>query len=271
MITASIVTYKTDRAELTTVLDCAVNSSIEKIYIIDNSPTDKLRYFVDYSPKIEYIHGQGNIGYGAAHNIAIQKTIGNKAKYHIVLNPDIQFEQGVIESLSTYMDENDDIGQVMPKVTYPNGDLQYLCKLLPTPIDLIGRKFIPIKAFVDRRNRKFEMRSSGYDKIMEVPFLSGCFMMLRVETLQQTGGFSNKYWMYCEDIDLCRRIHHVSRTIFFPYVTIVHAHKKESFKNKQLLRQHIKSAITYFNYWGWFFDSERNKINSRIRKQFNSI
>ena len=66
-----------------------------------------------------------------------------ESKYHIVVNPDIYFEEGTIESLTEYMDNNPDVGQIMPKVFYPNGELQYLCKLLPTPSDLIFRRFLP--------------------------------------------------------------------------------------------------------------------------------
>lgn len=264
MTTASIVTYKSDRGELSTVLNCASDSSIQKIWVVDNSPCDDLRGFVTaISTKIEYLYGQGNVGYGAAHNIAIAQSIALNATYHVVINPDIQFEHGVIEVLAKYMDTNTDVGQVMPKIIYPNGDLQYLCKLLPTPIDLIGRRFLPFKGCMERRNYKFEMRQTGYNEIIDVPFLSGCFMFLRVLALAKTNGFSDKYWMYCEDLDLCRRIGYHYRTVFYPLVSVVHDHKKESYKNKKLLRAHIKSALAYFNEYGWIFDSYRRKKNRR--------
>lgn len=263
MIVASIVTYKTDRAELNTVLRCADSSYIDKIYIVDNSPSDELRDFCDFSSKVEYIFGQSNVGYGAAHNIAIRKSIDIGAVYHVVINPDIQFESGVIEELVSYMDRNLDIGQLMPRVIYPDGKIQYLCKLLPTPMDLIGRRFLS-----SYDNYEFEMRASGYDKIMEVPFLSGCFMVLRVEALAKTNGFSDRYWMYCEDIDLCRRIGESYKTIYYPHATIIHAHKKESFKSRRMLGAHIKSAIKYFNKWGWVFDKYRKEINKKARSQY---
>ena len=63
----------------------------------------------------------------------------------------------------------------MPQILYPNGEVQYLCKLLPTPLDLFGRRFIPFKAFQEKRNAWYEMHWSGYEKVMEVPSLSGCF------------------------------------------------------------------------------------------------
>lgn len=268
MTVASIVTYKTEREELSIILRCAANSCIEKIYIIDNSPTDELREFATFSPKIEYIFGQGNVGYGAAHNIAIQKSIDSGVKYHAVINPDIEFQTGVVEKLVEYMDKNPDVGQVMPRVMYPDGELQYLCKLLPTPMDLIGRRFVPIKRYKTHSSYKFEMKGSGYDKIIEVPFLSGCFMMMRVEALKKVGIFSDRYWMYCEDIDLCRRIGESYKTVYYPLCTIIHTHKKESFKSKKMLIEHIKSAIKYFNRWGWFIDPYRQKVNRKARKQY---
>ena len=270
MVTASIVTYNSDREELRRVIGCTAAGCVERIYVVDNSPTTALRDFVTgLSDKITYFYGQGNVGYGAGHNIAIRRAIETGAKYHVVINPDIYFEAGTLDALAGYMDANPQVGQVMPRIVYPDGSLQYLCKLLPTPMDLIGRRFIPVKSIVQRRNDIFEMRNSGYSKEMDVPFLSGCFMFLRVDALGKTGGFSDKYFMYCEDIDLCRRISAAGyRTVFYPEVTVVHAHKKESYKSKKMLLMHIKSAVTYFNRWGWVFDRHRRRMNKMAKKQY---
>ncbi|MEG2612224.1 MAG: galactosyltransferase-related protein, partial [Alistipes sp.] len=133
---------------------------------------------------------------------------------------------------------------------------------------LIGRRFVPCQSVMNRRNYRFEMRASGYDKLMEVPFLSGCFMFLRVEALKKVEGFSKRYWMYCEDIDLCRRIGESYKTMYYPFCTIIHAHAKESFKSKIMLKAHILSAIKYFNRWGWLFDKQRRKINAKAQHQY---
>ena len=114
------------------------------------------------------------------------------------------------------MNNNQLVGLVMPKILYPNGDVQYLCKLLPTPIDLIIRRFIPIKSFQRRMNNKYELRFTNYNSEMEVPSLSGCFMFIRCEILGQSGIFDERYFMYAEDFDLCRRIGMLSKTIFYP-------------------------------------------------------
>ena len=167
------------------------------------------------------------------------------------------------------MDGHPEVGQVMPKVFYPNGELQYLCKLLPTPMDLLCRRFIPYKKYIEKRNNRYELRFTDYDSIMEVPSLSGCFMFIRTDVLKEIGGFDERFFMYAEDIDLCRRIGKVSRTIYYPLVSIYHEYEKGSYKNRKLFKYHICSVIKYFNKWGWLFDSERKERNNRILKQYN--
>lgn len=268
MITASIVTYHHTAAEIKIVLDCVIDSSVNKIYLIDNTNNDLLRELQDLSPKVRYIHNE-NIGYGGAHNIAIRDAMSLGSTYHVVVNPDIYFDKGTIESLAEYMDKNPDVGQVMPKVFYPNGDVQYLCKLLPTPSDLIIRRFIPFKTLKRKLDYRYELKMFNYDDIAEIPSLSGCFMFLRCEVLKQVGLFDDRYFMYAEDLDLCRRIGEVSKTIFYPNVSVVHNYEKGSYKGGRLLKYHIDSIVKYFNKWGWFFDRYRSNKNNITIKQIN--
>lgn len=75
-------------------------------------------------------------------------------------------------------------------------------------------------------------------------------MFLRCSSLKDVGFFDENFFMYLEDTDLNRRIHSKYKTIFYPYVEIVHEYAKESYINKKLLKYHIQSAIYYFNKWG---------------------
>lgn len=63
-----------------------------------------------------------------------------------------------------------------------------------------------IEKYNRNRNYKYELIFSGYDKIMWVPSLSGCFMFMRVDVLRKIGGFDERFFMYAEDLDLSRRI-----------------------------------------------------------------
>ncbi|MDR1973374.1 MAG: glycosyltransferase family 2 protein [Bacteroidales bacterium] len=262
-ISASIVIFETNKKDLIKAISSVINSCIDTLYIIDNSPTDILREFVK-GPKVEYIFGHGNIGYGAGHNIAIKKTINNGYNYHIVINPDVEFYKETVEKMSDYMNTHSEVGLMMPKVFFPNGEVQYLCKLLPTPFDWIFRRFMPFSILVKRQNKKFELRHTGYNKIMNVPYLSGCFMFFRIDALKDVGLFDEKIFMYGEDTDITRRIHQKYQTLFYPQVSIIHRFNKKSYSDFRLLCIHIKSAIYYFNKWGWICDSERRRINNSI-------
>ena len=269
-LSASIVLYNTKIDELKKVINSYFAYKGEKqLFLVDNSPTDKLKDIVEMYPNndIYYIFNNENMGYGKAHNIGIKKSIEQELPYHIILNPDIIIEEGTLEKLTSYMEQHPEIGNIMPKIIYPNGELQYLCKLLPSPIDLIFRRFIPVKKWKDAINKRYELHSFGYDKIMNVPNLSGCFMFLRTEVLKQVGLFDENIFMYLEDIDLNRRIHSKYQTIYYPEATVIHEHQKESYKSKKLLKAHIKSAIYYFNKYGWFFDKERNNINRNVLRE----
>ncbi len=266
-INGSIVIYKNRYKDVKKVIDSFFSSDrSSRLYLIDNSPDDNAKDWFDGNINVRYIKADNN-GYGAGHNIALKDSIYEE-KYHVVLNPDIVFEKNVLDKLAEYLDSNFAIGLAMPRIIYPNGDMQYLCKLLPTPFDWIGRRFIPFKSIIERRNFKFELRFTDYNNELNVPYLSGCFMFFRSTVLQEIGLFDEKIFMYGEDTDITRRIHKKYMTMYYPNVKIIHEHQKESHKNFKLLIVHIKAAIYYFNKWGWFFDKERKEINQLVLERY---
>lgn len=271
MQTASTVLYRTPVHKINTILSCiAASNCIDRFYVIDNSPTEENKQLFSNYSFVEYIEHE-NTGYGSSHNIALHKAIEAGSDYHVVLNPDIEFDETVLSALEKYMDANKDVVYILPKVIYPNGDLQYLCKLLPTPFDLFLRRFLPKTNWTKKLDDRYSLVCSGYNRIINPPCLSGCFMFMRVAALKEYGiFFDERYFMYLEDFDLIRRLHRIGKTIFYPEVTIIHNHAKESYKNIKMLFFHIKSAIKYFNKFGWVFDKERMQMNREILKECNA-
>ncbi len=266
-ITASIVVYNQKAHELEMAVNSILGSTLHAfLYIIDNSVNDDLRVNFEGRDNIKYIFNNANLGYGKAHNIALREAI-HTAQYHLIINPDISFEQGTLEKIIAYADAHTNIGLLMPKVLYPDGQLQYLCKLMPTPFDLIMRRFIPdfLKPVFQQRLLAYELQHKNFGSVMEIPNLSGCFMFLRCEALKTVGLFDEKYFMYLEDTDLSRRINSQYQTIYYPEAAIVHHYEKGSYKNYKLLMYHIRSAFYYFGKWGWAFDSTRDTINSILK------
>lgn len=261
MLNTSIVLYHHSILEILPLVETLQKSGvISEIFIVDNSPSPTPE-FNDLD--VTYIFNNKNLGYGAAHNIAIRQTIAQNIPYHLVINPDISFLPEILLEMEQFMNNHPDIGQIMPKVYYPNGEIQYLCKLIPTPFDLLFRRFLP-KKWTKKRTEQFEMRNTGYDKIMDVPYLSGCFMFLRTEALKEVGLFDERFFMYPEDIDLSRRMHQKFRTVFYPEVSIIHHHAQSSYINFKMLFVHIFNMTKYFNKWGWMFDKERREVNKKI-------
>lgn len=274
-ISCSVVAYSNPPSQIANLLGCiAATEAPPTVYLVDNSPQDLLRDVAARFGAI-YIHLPHNPGFGAAHNVAIGHALEAGAAYHAVLNPDISFGPEVFPALSQYMDEHPEVGMLMPAIRYPDGAPQLLCKLLPNPGDLLLRRFFPSLYRWSGRLARYELHESRYDRIMDVPVLSGCFMFLRATALRQAGGFDERFFMYLEDVDLSRRIGAVSRTVFFPGVSVVHEYGKGSYKNRKLLFYHLKSAILYFNKWGWFIDLMRRRINCEtlleIKKMNNKI
>ncbi len=266
-LTISVVLFRSEPSILKNVIKSAYQSTLNfKLYLIDNSPTDELRYLKS-DDRTEYIFNNKNLGFGKAHNIALRKAT-TESKYHLVLNPDIHFNEGVLEKIFAYMEANPDVGQIMPQILYPTGEKQYLCKLLPAPMDLFLRRFFPWFPGAAKRNRRYELIDTGYDRIMNIPYLSGCFMFLRSRVLQDIGFFDERIFMYIEDADLTRRIHQRYKTLFFPLAEIYHHYQKGSYKNFKLMLYNIHGAFVYFSTWGWLLDPERKKINKRVIQDY---
>lgn len=266
MLNVSIVLYTTPFEQVAQLVETLrQNNLVRTIFLVDNSPTRDERFA---TLPVRYEFNNRNLGYGAAHNRAMRETLKTDTPYHLIVNPDITFDSAILDELLAFMEQNRNVGAVMPKVYYPNGQLQYLCKLIPTPWNLFGRRFLP-RCLTKRSQHRFELRDFDYDHIADIPFLSGCFMLLRTAALQEVGLFDAQFHLYMEDVDLSRRLYQKYSTIFYPAATIVHKHAHGSYKNKRLLWIHIISSCRYFNKWGWFCDKERTTINQRTLTQLN--
>ena len=268
-VTASIVLYQTDYLELKKVINSFFNANLRVVlYIIDNSSLKTIKNFLEDDSRIVYFHNPSNPGFGAAHNIAIKKAIASGSKYHFIVNPDVFFESDVITPMVNHMQKNPDIGMIMPKILNEDGTIQNLPKLLPSPYSILMRKLKKPSSVYKKFIDQYELRFVKDDEIYNAPILSGCFTLLNIEAIKEVGMYDDKFFMYFEDWDLSRRMHKKFKTIYFPEVSVYHGYESGANKNSKLFKIFINSAITYFNKWGWFFDSERNEINRKALAQF---
>lgn len=266
-LSASIVLYNSAVVEINNNLHCLVNYGIDKIYLIDNSPVDELRILSSES-RIEYIHNPLNPGFGAAHNIAIQKAIAAGSNYHFIVNPDIYYDEDVITPMVEYMKNNEGVGMMMPQILNLDCTLQHLPKLLPSPFSILLRKIKRPSGYYKKFIEKYELRNVPKIMIYNAPILSGCFTLLNLKAIQEVGMYDDSYFMYFEDWDLSRRMHQKYKTIYYPLVSVYHGYESGANKSIKLFKIFIHSAFTYFNKWGWFFDKERTQMNIKALSQF---
>lgn len=273
-INVSIVLYNTNIAELNRCIKSIdFSSKVNLLTLIDNSEAalDTSSLHKPKSFKIKYLFNESNLGYGTAHNIAINNSIKSKnIIYHLVINADIFFSYNVIDRCYEFMELNSNIGNVVPNILYPDGSPQYPGRLIPSPFDFIVRFFAP--NFLKKIHKERFALVNFYNKSLNfnAPFCSGCFMFLRLSDITKIGSFDERYFLYPEDIDLSRRIALYTNQVVMSSETIFHDHGKAYVKSFKMFWIMFVNMMKYFNKWGWFNDKIRIKINKETINQWNN-
>ncbi|WP_158840388.1 glycosyltransferase family 2 protein [Polaribacter sp. L3A8] len=244
-LTATIVLYNENLSLLKKTIDSFLKINLDKkLFLIDNSPSNTLqKHFI--SPEIEYVFVGKNIGFGSAHNLVLDKV---NSQFHLVLNPDIEFDSLIIPILISKLEEEKEVAFITPKVIYSNKEKQYVCRKHPTFFDLINRKLKISKNQILIN----EYRNKDLSKPFYPEFIHGCFMLFKTADFKNLKGFDERYFLYMEDADICRKIDDSGKKkLYYPNIEIIHQHQKGSSKNIKLFFYHLASAIKYFTKWGF--------------------
>ena len=225
-----------------------------EIIVVDNgSGDDSAEIIAKNFPDIKLIRSEKNLGMGGGNNLGIKNSSG---EFILILNADTMVEKDSVLELYKYLKENKEVGIVGPKIFNPDGSLQDTCMRFPkiyTP--LLRRTFLG-KIF-SRQLDNFLMKDFDHLASREVDWLMGSCFLLRREILAKDGYvFDEKFFMYFEDTELCRRVKnkHQLKVVYFPEAIITHDHGRGSAKRPwylapfidRLAREHIKSWWKYF-------------------------
>ena len=225
------------------------------VWIIDNSPPHHQPGWLNNLSETHsalLIRGQGNIGFGRGHNL----ILGNLGDYHLILNPDVELAEDALATALDFMDTHPECGLVTPFVSWPDGSQQFLCKRLPTVLDLFLRGFAPafVQSWFRARLYHYEMRDViGKSVYWDPPMVSGCCMLFRKDVLQRLSGFDPRFFLYYEDSDISLRTARISRIVYFPDMKIIHHGGHAARKGWRHIIMFVRSAATFFNKHGWRF------------------
>ena len=253
-LSLTIVAYNNyeDIKNAITTIEEYTNKSISKtIYIVDNGSCvsktkniDDFKLFVKKYDDIEYIDAKSNLGFGKGHNFVLDKI---NSKYHAIVNPDVLFKEDSFSKIIEYMDNNNDVGMVIPRIVDENGELQKVYRKEVTIQDMFIRLFCS-KLFPNRMD-KVTLQDKDFTKEFQVPFGQGSFLVIRTSLFKDLKGFDDRFFMYMEDADLCKRVNQNSKLMYFPYTEVIHKWERGSHKNIKLFKYHVKSMMKYFIKW----------------------
>lgn len=247
--------YEQIKTAITTIEEHTSPDIAKTIYISDNSVVyneaqakekDDFIAFLDVYKDIEYIDNQSNLGFGKGHNVVLGRI---DSDFHAIVNPDIEISEDVFSAILSYFDAEKNVGMVIPKIVDIQGNIQAAYREYPTIFDMMVRMFC--KSCFKKRQAKHTLQYKDYSKPFEVPFAQGCFLVIRTELFKNLNGFDDRYFMYMEDVDLCRRVNEKSRVMYYPGASVTHAWEKGSHKSMKLMTIHIRSMLSYFKKWGW--------------------
>tara|TARA_B100000989_G_scaffold42798_2_gene27260 strand:- start:6758 stop:7582 length:825 start_codon:yes stop_codon:yes gene_type:complete len=263
---ASVIIFNTNKDDLRNCLFSLLKSKMIGVIVIVNNGEPQVIDIDD--SRIHLIQNKDNVGYGAAQNIAVNYLTKHYSyKYHIFCNPDVSFDELIIEKSYDYLQNNDDVGMLGPKITFPDGSLYPSARLLPSAMTQFCRFFLkPAANFF-----KYELNDYKYDVELEIPFVCGAFSIVRMNVFEDVGYFDERFFLYQEDIDFSRRVHMKYKTIIYPQINVVHKLGRESHKKIKIMIYHAISIIKFYNKWGWIIDKERRNINRNCLHQVKKI
>jgi len=217
-----------------------------EIIVIDNASADgSVAMIKSAYPQVKLIENQENIGFAAANNQGLSLARG---RYLLLLNSDSVVLDNAIDHMVAFADENPAAGLFGCRVLNADHSLQPTCYMYPSLLNLLLSstylyKIFPHSGFFNRESIAHWQR----DDIREVQAVTGCFMLVRREVIQQVGLMDDRYFMYCEETDWCYRIRQSGwKILFYPHARIIHLGGASSRQVKIQMLVQLRLSILAF-------------------------
>lgn len=214
-----------------------------EIVILDNNSNDgTLKKLEEFGDRIKLIKSSENIGFSKGNNRAAKQALGD---YLFFLNPDTEIEKSIFEELINFYENTVDVGIVGPRLIMENGQTQESVKKSPSI-------FGAIKEFVFGIRNAYSQYAPTGDNPMEVEVVYGAAMLMAREIFEKLRGFDERYFLYYEDADLCKRVRYFGKKIYYyPAVSIKHL-VGASKSDQDRYKLNLESARKYHGILGAF-------------------
>ncbi len=244
----SIIVVSWNVAELVSAClrSLPLNDPQVEVIVVDSASHDGTpgRVAAEF-PSVKLIACTDNVGYSRGNNLGFAEARGH---FWFVLNPDTVLEPGALDTLRAYLEGHPDVGCVGPALTYADGTPQSSRRRFPTLAMAIFetawlRRFAP-RGLLER----YQGEDWATDRPVDVDWLVGAALLLRADAVRQVGGFDEGYFMYSEELDLCRRLKAAGwRVAHVPGAHITHHEARSSDQARRATHlRYNRSKVRYF-------------------------
>lgn len=218
-----------------------------EVIVVDNASTDGSPEMVEEMyPWVRLMRMPTNLYFTGAHNTALSVR---HAPHAFVLNSDTVVHPGALITMANFIRDNPDVGVVGPKLLNPDRSLQFSCRRFPNPMAALFRNTLLGRMFPNNKyTRDYLMTDWPHDQSRDVDWVSGAAMLVTQEAMKRVGLLDPNYFMYCEDVDWCYRVHKAGlRVVYLPQAEVTHAigRSTDQAAKKMLLRFHASMLRFY--------------------------
>lgn len=253
-----MLNYKTPKNTVACVhaLEKQTIASKIEILVIDNHSDDDsigiIRNRLSDLPHVRILETPANIGYGNGNAVAMKQVT---TPYVLIINPDNELQQDALEKMYTLMEKDPTIGIAAPKLIHEDGSVRDSARSFPRLSDTIIKRTFLSTIFSDRMDYYLQRRFDT-NTARDVDWVVGACMLIRNDLLQTIGGFDPRFFLFFEDMDLCRRCWNAGFRVRYVPEAVAGDRKRRlseggvlSVLIKKTGRIHAISAIKYF--WKW--------------------
>jgi len=231
---------------LQSIFEQTKNISFE-VFVVDNASSDgSVEMVREKFPQVDLIASSENLGFAKGNNLAIKKSRG---RYILLLNPDTEILDNALEKMVRFMDAHLDCGISGCNLLNPDLSLQPSVRAFP---NLASQAFILLKIHHllphTKTIYKYLVQNFDYEKMQEVDQVMGAFMMIRREVIEKIGMLDEKFWIWFEEVDFCKRAKSASfKILYTPKAKIIH-YFGQSFKQAMGVKKQkdFNRSLSYY-------------------------
>jgi N-acetylglucosaminyl-diphospho-decaprenol L-rhamnosyltransferase len=240
-----------------------------EIFVVDNASGDGIQKMIRREfPVVKFLANSKNLGMGAGNNVAIKNS---KGEYILIVNPDVTLNQSAVQRLVEFLDHHPKAAIAAPQILNPNKSRQDTCYRWPNFYTFLYRRTGLARTNKGRKHLYYYLyRDIDLNQNQQVDWVLGGCVLVRRKALDEVGLFDERFFLFLEDTDLCRRMWQKNwQTWYVPAAKVIHLPHRLSAGSgsiKDLFSPltwiHITSWLKYF--WKWRRDKGNQADKLRL-------